>query len=50
MTCHSIPKARHQPEARELPVTCGLFYAKGSAAMGVRVILEEVGVPYELIQ
>ena len=27
-----------------------LFYALGSAAMGVRVILEEIGEPYELIQ
>ncbi len=27
-----------------------LYYALGSAAMGVRVILEEIGVPYELIQ
>lgn len=27
-----------------------LFYALGSAAMGVRVLLEEVGAPYELIQ
>jgi len=25
-----------------------LFYAKGSASDGVRVILEEIGVPYEL--
>lgn len=27
-----------------------LFYAQGSAAEGVRVILEEIGAPYELIQ
>ena len=27
-----------------------LFYAKGSAAQGVRVILEEIGTPYQLIQ
>ena len=27
-----------------------LYYALGSAAMGVRVILEEIGAPYELIQ
>ena len=27
-----------------------LFYAKESASDGVRVILEEIGVPYELIQ
>ncbi len=27
-----------------------LFYAPGSAAMGVRVMLEEIGAPYELIQ
>ena len=26
-----------------------LFYALGSAAMGTRVILEEIGEPYELI-
>ena len=26
-----------------------LYYAPGSAAMGVRLILEEIGVPYELI-
>ena len=26
-----------------------LFYANGSAAMGVRVLLEEIGEPYELI-
>ena len=27
-----------------------LFYALKSASMGVRVILEEIGAPYELIQ
>ena len=27
-----------------------LFYAPKSASMGIRVILEEIGVPYELIQ
>ncbi len=27
-----------------------LYYAQGSAAMGVRVLLEEIGAPYELIQ
>ena len=27
-----------------------LFYAPGSAAMGTRVIPEEIGAPYELIQ
>ncbi len=27
-----------------------LYYAPGSAAMGVRVILEEIGAPYELIE
>ena len=27
-----------------------LYYAPGSAAMGVRVLLEEVGQPYELIE
>lgn len=27
-----------------------LYYALGSAAMGVRVMLEEIGAPYELIQ
>jgi glutathione S-transferase len=27
-----------------------LFYALGSAAMGTRLILEEIGAPYELIQ
>ena len=27
-----------------------LYYALGSAAMGVRVILEEIGAPYELLQ
>lgn len=27
-----------------------LYYAPGSAAMGVRVLLEEIGAPYELIQ
>ena len=27
-----------------------LFYAKQSASMGVRVILEEIGAPYELIE
>ena len=31
-------------------MTYRLFYAEGSAAMGVRVILEEVDVPYEFIQ
>lgn len=27
-----------------------LYYALGSAAMGIRVLLEEIGAPYELIQ
>ncbi len=27
-----------------------LFYAQKSASMGIRVLLEEIGVPYELIQ
>ena len=31
-------------------MTYKLFYALGSAAMGTRVILEEIGEPYELIQ
>ena len=31
-------------------MTYKLFYALGSAAMGVRVVLEEIGAPYELIQ
>ncbi len=31
-------------------MTYRLFYALGSAAMGVRVLLEEIGAPYELIQ
>jgi glutathione S-transferase len=30
-------------------MTYGLYYAPGSASMGVRVILEEIGAPYELI-
>lgn len=31
-------------------MTYKLYYALGSAAMGIRVILEEIGAPYELIQ
>lgn len=31
-------------------MTYKLYYATGSAAEGVRVILEEIGAPYELIQ
>ena len=31
-------------------MTYKLFYALGSAAMGTRVILEEIGAPYELLQ
>lgn len=27
-----------------------LYYATGSASMGVRVVLEEIGVPYELLE
>ena len=27
-----------------------LYYAAGTASMGVRVLLEEIGAPYELIQ
>ena len=30
-------------------MTYRLYYADGSAAMGVRVVLEELGAPYELI-
>ena len=31
-------------------MTYQLFYATGSAAMGTRVMLEEIGAPYELIE
>ncbi len=31
-------------------MTYQLYYARGSASMGVRVILEEIGAPYELIE
>ena len=31
-------------------MTYKLYYALGSAAMGVRVVLEEIGAPYELLQ
>ena len=31
-------------------MTYKLYFAPGSAAMGVRVLLEEIGAPYELIQ
>ena len=31
-------------------MTYKLFYAPGSASMGTRVMLEEIGAPYELIQ
>ena len=31
-------------------MTYKLFYAPGSASMGVQVLLEEIGAPYELIQ
>ena len=31
-------------------MTYQLFYALGSASMGTRVMLEEIGVPYELIE
>ena len=31
-------------------MTYQLFYAQGSAAMGTRVMLEEIGAPYELIE
>ena len=31
-------------------MTYKLYYALGSASMGVRVILEEIGAPYELLQ
>ncbi|MBT3673446.1 MAG: glutathione S-transferase family protein, partial [Porticoccaceae bacterium] len=27
-----------------------LFYADGSASMGIQVLLEEIGVPYDLVQ
>jgi glutathione S-transferase len=33
-----------------MPVSYKLYYALGSAAMGVRVLLEEIGAEYELIQ
>ena len=31
-------------------MTYQLYYAPGSASMGVRVLLEEIGAPYELIE
>ena len=31
-------------------MTYKLYYADGTASMGVRVLLEEIGAPYELIQ
>ena len=31
-------------------MTYKLFYADGSAAQGVQMVLEELGQPYELIQ
>ncbi len=31
-------------------MTYQLFYAPGSAAMGIRVMLEDIGAPYELIE
>ena len=31
-------------------MTYKLYYADGTASMGVRVLLEEIGVPYQLIQ
>ncbi len=31
-------------------MTYKLYYALGSAAMGTRVLLEEIGAPYELLQ
>jgi|TARA_B100001057_G_scaffold129369_2_gene128440 glutathione S-transferase len=31
-------------------MTYKLYYVDGTASMGVRVLLEEIGVPYELIQ
>ena len=31
-------------------MTYQLFYAPGSAAMGTRVMLEDIGAPYELIE
>ena len=27
-----------------------LFYAQGSASDGIRLVLEEIGVPYKLLQ
>ncbi len=38
------------PKAKEQPAVYKLFYAPDSAAMGTRVILEEIGAPYQLIQ
>ena len=31
-------------------MTYKLYYADGTASLGVRVLLEEIGAPYELIQ
>jgi len=34
---------------REATMTYKLYYADGTASMGVRVLLEEIGARYELI-
>ena len=35
---------------QEGSMTYKLYYADGTASMGVRVLLEEIGAPYQLIQ
>lgn len=50
MLIKTEPPSLQSHPRKERTLAYKLFYALGSASMGTRVLLEEIGAPYELIQ